>query len=108
MAASTRIWLTLSTMLALLALASPSYATDTTYEPFVTDFPQGAQDAADAAYVPFVTDFPRTPQSEPAAQPGAGCLDWGTTGAIGVGVLGLAALTAMLLLWRSRRVAMAS
>ena len=109
MAASTRIWLTVSTMLALLlALASPSYATDGTYEPFVTDFPQGAEHATDAGYVPFVTDFPRTAQSQPAASSGAGGPEWGTAGAIGVGVLGLAALAALLVLWRSRRVATAS
>jgi hypothetical protein len=107
MAASTRIWLTLSTMPALLlALASPAYATDGTYEPFVTDFPRGAQSATDGAYVPFVTDFPRTAQSH--APSGAGGFDWGAAGGIGVGVLAVAGFAVLLLLWRSRRVATAS
>jgi hypothetical protein len=109
MAASTRIWLTVSTTVALLlVLASSSYATDATYEPFVTDFPQGSPSATDAAYVPFVTDFPTTAQSKSAAPSGVGGFDWGTAGAIGVGVLGLAALAGLILLRRSRRVAVAS
>ena len=107
MAALTRIWLTLSTVPALLlALASPAYATDATYEPFVTDFPRGAQSAPDGGYVPVVTDFPHAAQSH--ASSGAGGFDWGAAGGIGVGVLVVAAFAVLLLLWRSRRVATAS
>lgn len=107
MAASTRIWLTISTVpVLLLALASPAYATDATYEPFVTDFPPGAPAATDGAYVPFVTDFPRAAESH--APSGTGGFEWGAAGAIGMGVLVVAAFAALLLLWRSRRVATAS
>jgi hypothetical protein len=89
MTALTRIWLTASTMLALLVLASPSYAADSTYEPFVTDFPQGAH-------------------GSPTAAPAAGGFDWEAAGAIGVGVVALGALLAALLLTRRhRRVAVA-
>ena len=89
MAASSRIWLTVATMLALLVLASPSFAADSTYEPFVTDFPQGAH-------------------GSPTAAPSAGGFDWEAAGAIGVAVVALGALLAALFVARRhRRVAVA-
>jgi hypothetical protein len=109
MATTGRIWFTLSaTLAALIVLASPAYATDTTYEPFVTDFPRGAQSATGDAYVPFVTDFPQGAHGSPTAAPAAGGFDWEAAGAIGVGVVALGALLAALLVARRhRRVAVA-
>ena len=91
MTTTKRIWLTLSaTLAALLVLASTAYAKDSTYEPFVTDFPRGAKD----------------PQ---VAAPAGGGFDWEAAGAIGVGVAALVALLAVLLLTRrQRRIAVAS
>jgi hypothetical protein len=104
-----RIWLTLSaTLAALLVLSLPVYAADTTYEPFVTDFPRASPDGTGAEYVPFVTDFPQGAHGSPTAAPAAGGFDWEAAGAISVGVVALGALLAALLLTRRhRRVAVA-
>ena len=89
MAATTRIWVSVSTMVALLMLASTAFAADSTYEPFVTDFPQGAH-------------------GSPTATPAGGGFDWEAAGAIGVAVVALGALLAALLVARRhRRVAVA-
>jgi hypothetical protein len=92
----------------LLVLAAPSYAADSTYVPFVTDFPRGAPSATDDGYVPFVTDFPRGAQNEEAVSRTAGGFDWEAAGAIGVVVGALAMLALLLLARRSRRIEVAS
>jgi hypothetical protein len=108
-----RIGLTAAVAAAVLVVASPAAAADSSYTPFETDFPRSAQPSASldqalandrAHFGPGSVAAPAEPTASPQVEPTASGFDWGTAGAVALGVA-LVVLVALGLTRRSKRVA---